>query len=405
MYAARTIVAALLLTCVISVILPSSWADDDSPLEKGTSYFQAGQYYFATTWLERFIKNNPVSPQRKEALIMISRAYALSDRDEKAARYLDILRKEFPGMDISINGKEFRLTEFAPAPVLVTPPPVQKIVRTNGHTGDTVELPAKKSDRNEKPRSISSDKPPQTVLPPPQPKQVSRLDGGASVAPVIRAEKVIQPRQVPVSTAVLPIVPVVPPAPSLVAIPTPSAKRENIEVKPLPATSVVKPSLPRDVQVPEQKDGSYTLLVDKSVRRQKLKKQVEKLKAEGFQPVTQKINKCMIVFRLVAESFSGETAAQKYRTDISPVAKQAFVIRTNKQYNVVAASFFSVEDAQAGQKKFSRRKLRTEIVKSIVSMPVWLITVGSYSDSQQAEMHLKQLAEKGIDAVVTPRNM
>jgi len=108
----------ILITSLISVLFqsfpPLTQADESSMLENGRSHFQSGEYYFATTWLERILKNYPATPHRKEVLLMITRAYARSGRNDKAVDYLTMLRKEFPEAAASFESEYRRSNKSNP---------------------------------------------------------------------------------------------------------------------------------------------------------------------------------------------------------------------------------------------------------------------------------------------------
>ncbi|MDD2897968.1 MAG: SPOR domain-containing protein [Desulfuromonadaceae bacterium] len=393
------IIPVFLLSFLVAFFSPCVSAEDNSQLEKGKFYFQSGQYYFATTWLERFIRSYPTSVHRKEALIMISRAYALSDRDEKSARYQEILAREFPDSARPVYDKDLNLksNEMSSRPSTNNTATEHKQKRPSL----TRTVPEIKSDagnsRSEKQQLVTSGTTQETT------RHEKTLSGRVPPVPVGQAEGVSLFRRDKAPITV--IIPDKISAPALVGAPSPSLKQRAFKDESLSARVSPNPSSQVEVRVTQENCVAYTVLVDRSVRRQKLKKNMERLKAEGFQPVIQKTIKSMTVYRLVAESFSAEPAAKKYLSEISSRVKQAFVIKNNKQYRVVAASFFSFDDAYTGQKILAKKALQTEIVKSTVNMRIWSITVGSYNDSQQAEIALKSLAEKGINAVVIPRGI
>jgi hypothetical protein len=153
---------------------------------------------------------------------------------------------------------------------------------------------------------------------------------------------------------------------------------------------------------PEQERVFYTLLAGETVSRSKLGILLKKLKSSGLQPVVREENKSMDVYRLVTECFSAKAAAQKSLTDLVRKEKEAFIVHDAGQSCVVAGSFFSHDDALAGQDRLAKKDLRTEIVKAHIPLTTWQVTIGRYNDSQSAAAELKRLAELGIDVVVTP---
>lgn len=101
--------------------------DDENLLLQAKQHLEKGEYYFATTWLERLMKSYPSTPHRKEVLLLMAKSYAASDRQEKAAKTLALLLKENPDAAKSLDGKLLKLAkEGAPAPSAVSATAVVK---------------------------------------------------------------------------------------------------------------------------------------------------------------------------------------------------------------------------------------------------------------------------------------
>ena len=168
--------------------------------------------------------------------------------------------------------------------------------------------------------------------------------------------------------------------------------------------SIALPALAADDKKQEQKRIFYTLLAGESVDRTKLDILLKRLKASGLSPVVRKGKKTKEVYRLVTECFNEKNSAQKRLTSLVRKEKQAFIVKDGDQHCVVAASGFSFEAALVEQNMLAKNDIRAEIVKAQVPLVVWEVTVGDYNDSQSAEVELKRLAERGINAVLIPRD-
>lgn len=96
MFNVRMLLVSVLLFVFCCPFASYAESDEDAMMANAKSHYQSGGYYFATTWLERILKNWPDTPQREEVLLMMANAYAATGRDEKALRTVKTLLKEFP---------------------------------------------------------------------------------------------------------------------------------------------------------------------------------------------------------------------------------------------------------------------------------------------------------------------
>jgi hypothetical protein len=377
---------------------PCVRADDVSMLEMGKQHFQTKHYYFATTWLERLLNNYHASPHRREALIIISKAYVLSGRDEKAAHYLGILRSEFPDAEASMEPEYRKLAESVPTPKSAPPAPsvpIEPLPSPSGTKIDAAPQTAKPAVAVSKPVPTSPSRDSVSTLPLLEKVTVDRVKPGlvaqADVGNISR----------PVSSAPLPIsIPKVAPVAKPVFAPAVPAPATASKTAPTAATSSPSRAPSADGNVPEQKHVFYTLSAGETVNYSKLGSLIKKLKASGLQPVVRKEIKTMDVFRLVTECFRAKSAAQKRLTQLARKEKHAFIVHDAKQSCVVAASFFSNDAALTGQNMLAKKSIRTEIVKASVPLTTWQVTIGRYNDSQSAAAEMKRLAERGIHVVV-----
>ena len=410
MRAARNLVMIFLLPLFFVFFTPCVRADDVSMLEIGKQHFQTKHYYFATTWLERLLNNYHASTHRREALIIISKAYVLSGRDEKAAHYLGILRSEFPDAEASMEPEYRKLAESVPTPKSAPPAPTVPqgpLPTPSGKKIGAASQTAKPAVAVSKPVPTSPSRDSVSTLPLFEKVTVDRVKPG----PVAQADVGNISR--PVSSAPLPISipkvapvakPVVIPIAKPVVAPAVPAPETAYKTAPTAATSSPSRAPSADGNVPEQKHVFYTLSAGETVNYSKLGSLIKKLKASGLQPVVRKENKTMDVFRLVTECFSAKASAQKRLTQLVRKEKHAFIVHDAGQSCVVAASFFSNDAALTGQNILTKKSIRTEIVKAPVPLTTWQVTIGRYNDSQSAAAEMKRLAERGIHVVVATRD-
>ena len=89
----RRLILITLLVLSLGPVASHAQTDEASMLEQAKEHYRAKNYYFACTWLERVLKEYPATSRREEVLSMISKSYALTGRDEKAAEALHTLLK------------------------------------------------------------------------------------------------------------------------------------------------------------------------------------------------------------------------------------------------------------------------------------------------------------------------
>ena len=118
----RCLVLASLLVLFLCPISSHAQTDEESMLARARQHFSKGNYYLATTWLERIIKKYPATPRREEVLLMASKAYDLTGQDEKAAQTLRTLLKDYPEAAKSLDPRLLKLAGYGP-PESASPDP------------------------------------------------------------------------------------------------------------------------------------------------------------------------------------------------------------------------------------------------------------------------------------------
>jgi hypothetical protein len=365
---------------------------------KAKQYFEKKEYYLATSWLERMFKNYPASSQRREALIIITKAYDITGRDEKAEHYLDILRQEFPDAASSMEAEYRKQVESVPPPTPLNPDKEDPTARSRSlfdrrpnvspaKPVKPVEV-AKQTEVVRQPASSAPSSKPKAPLPVP-----AQTSAGSS-APVMAAQAEKKNLTSPINAAAPVTVPTTAPvAPASSAISPPGS---TLAIKVPPPTPVTGGN------TPEQKPVAYTLSSGETENRSTLNILLKELTASGFQPIIWMQNKTSDAYRLVTECFNAKSAAQKRQAALARQNKHAFIMQEADQFCVVAASFFSYDAALTEQERFKMKGLATKIIKTQVKIPTWKITTGRYNDSLSATTALKRLAEKDINLIIEP---
>jgi hypothetical protein len=103
-----------LLALILSPVVSYANPEEETMLAQARQHLDAKEYHFATTWFERLLKKYPASAHRKEVLLMISKAYLASDREEKAIKPLGTLLKEYPDVAQTLDPKLLQLAKRPP---------------------------------------------------------------------------------------------------------------------------------------------------------------------------------------------------------------------------------------------------------------------------------------------------
>lgn len=112
----RSLILVSFLVLLLSPVASHAETDENSMLEQARQQFSSGNYYFATTWLERLLKNYPATPHRKEILVMMAKSYDATERDEKAAEAVRTLMKDYPDAAATLDSRLLKLAGYNPPP-------------------------------------------------------------------------------------------------------------------------------------------------------------------------------------------------------------------------------------------------------------------------------------------------
>jgi hypothetical protein len=109
----RRLMLITLLVLLLCPVASNAQTSEVSMLDQARRQFSAGEYYFATNWLEKILKSYPATPHREEVLVMMSKAYASTDRDEKAIQALRTLLKDYPKAAATLDPKLVKMSGFS----------------------------------------------------------------------------------------------------------------------------------------------------------------------------------------------------------------------------------------------------------------------------------------------------
>jgi outer membrane biosynthesis protein TonB len=374
-----TLLALLLFSCACY-----AQTAEETMLAEARTHFNNGKYYFATTWLGRILINYPASPHRKEVLLLISKAYILSGREEKAVPYLHDLLHEFPETAAKLDPELLELAQSGepvrPA-AIVSPSPPQS---------PPAEKPIVPVTASKAPAVLAAVKPAETaktITPPPQkpeqsppPAKPSPPATAAGQSPAtVAATAAAAPMQPPAKTTKQPPAATTVQPPAAVTLPTPGAATTQ----------------PRG-----NGEQVYYVLAGETINRRKIEPLLKKLKGAGLQPIIREETKNREIYRLIADCYDDRNSAEKRLPLIPRMSRNPFLIRNKNSYCIVAGSFASGKAALQEQKRLAGKGLKVEIAKYQVPLVVWQVIIGRFTHAQDAEKVVKTLTARGVAATV-----
>ena len=387
----RNITLSALLALLLFSCACYAQTGEDEMLELARTHFNSGNYYFATTWLGRILTTYPASPHRKEVLLMISKAYTLSGREEKAVPYLHKLLEEFPETATNLDPQLLKLAqsgEPAPPAAIVSPsppqsPPAEKTA--DPATAIKAAVPATPVLPKTAP-ALGPAEPVSTPTAAPAPAVTAEnaTGGSAVVKPSETAEKISPSPQKPEQS-----LPATKPTPPDTTVGQPLAVTAA-------QPSAAATSRPRSEGV----EQVYYVLAGETINRHKIEPLLKKLKEAGLQPIIREETKSREVFRLVADCYADRISAEKRLPQISRMTRNAFLIHDENTYCIVAGSLSSEKAALQEQKRMEGKRLQVEIARYKVPLTVWQVIIGRFTYAPDAEKVVNTLTARGVAATV-----
>jgi hypothetical protein len=108
----RRVVLTIVLFLFLGPVSSYAKTEEGRMLTQAREQYQAGNYYFASTWMERLLKEYPTTTQRQEVLLLLAKSYASTGRDAKAVVTLRELLKDFPKAAETLDPKLLKLLDM-----------------------------------------------------------------------------------------------------------------------------------------------------------------------------------------------------------------------------------------------------------------------------------------------------
>lgn len=181
-------------------------------------------------------------------------------------------------------------------------------------------------------------------------------------------------------------VPALPAAPPLEEV---ALKAEEVVTEPVAAE---EPASPPD-------DGPYTVEAGAFLLKSNLLAAEKRLRQAGLQPRVTEAAKTVTMTRLRVGSFSPEAATAKVR-ELTPLAPDAFVLRSGEEMVVYAASYYDLDKARRFADRLYAQGVRVDEEPAQVEVPLFLLDCGPFPDLASAREAKALVRAAGLDALV-----
>ena len=461
----RRLLLASLLVLSLWPVAAYAKPTEESMLERAREQYRAGNYYFASTWMERILRDYPASSHREEVLSMIYRAFTSTGRDAKAAQALGTLQREYPKTAESLAPKSVVAAEGHPAPAAperadASPARAEPAPKTAAPAPAVPSVPAVAVPVAAAPAAIRAAKlptplapftpaaalpavndvakPAQThlvpvptpaVQPAPEPvtapvtatatvRDAARPVLGDAARPIVR-DAAKQAVSLPASSSP-PAVQLAPPAPVAIRLVAgaPSAAVQAPAAQPGPAGKTAAPipaaeppgrgaaraTVPGN---PVTGDDAvrYTLQIGPYAVKSALANASKRIKKAGLEPVVEqgaKKNKAMV--RLHVGEFPSQESARKELDKLSAAEVDGFfLLEADRKFHVYAGSYSDEKGAAQERQRLAALGIALTLKQVVVALPNFLLTAGSFPSRLAASAMAEELERQGVNSVVVER--
>lgn len=403
----RMLVAWMLLSAFCCPLIShAAQPDEAAMMATAKGHFQDGGYYYASTWLERILKNWPKTGQREEALVMLVKSYAATGREEKAARTVKTLLKEYPQTAAKLDPEMLKLAQetYAEAPPAFqaaeapAPAPVAQAVSETAKVAEAAVAPAAAGIKTAVAVAVPApaqpaasaqavaEAPKQTASTESTEPAVAKLPDEAKTPVAAQASAkpdVATPAAAQVPTAAsVPAKPVILPVAAASAAETETACRDNSATAP----------------------GTYAIELGEFIGKNSLVRAKKAVKKAGLVPVVaQGRQKVEVMLRILMGEYRDEGAAKKMLNKLRKAGAEHFMLKDKgSTFRVYAGSYFEHQAALDEQKRLLAQGLDSELREATVTVSTYLIDAGCFPTDQAAKGKLAELERLGLKGKVLP---
>jgi len=401
------VVLVSLLAFLLYPFACNAQIDQETMLLQARQHLEKAEYYCATTWLERLLKSYPTTSHRKEVLLLISKAYAASDREEKASKALSTLLKEYPESSESLDPQLLKLANVgAPAGPSLSgrPGPAHK------GPGSSQTIPPATTPQTAPPAARSLVALAKAQAPPAVPEAPAPVTRGPVPAETDPLVKELSGNQVLAEPA-LKKEPAVSSAPP---VSPPQKLRKEFEKGSAAVTAAILaetlPSPPPRTQAKSGADDKiekgvpakgYLLKVGEFVLKSAMAEAKKKIAEAGLSPVViqgPKTEAAMI--RLQLEAPTDQQSARRALDRLKKANGQGIILLKEGKYRVYAGSYYDERVAEKEQERLATFGIKASMHAIMVPVPTLLLTAGTFTTREAAHEQELKLQKRGLETVI-----
>ena len=438
----RSLVLTTLLLLALSASDSYAKTDEATMLEQGMTQYQAGNYYYASSWFERILKQYPNTAKKREILTLLATSCAVTGREEKAGKVLRNLLREYPQAAQGLDPKLLQLAGQQPAHDSVADPepaPAAKVPAWSKKPAPAA-VPAPEPVVSAAPAptaKIAAPAPPPAPVagpaipvpaPMPESRKIASKPASASAPAARKAAPIAAAKPAPVAAAAAAPVaaPVAAPAAApaaaaAVAPPAVAARPSKTPAKPgkpaTPATQakqvaqVAKATAKPAAQItpaklakamPADEIAVYTLQIGEFVMKSALADAVKKVEDAGLKPMVGKgPKKKEPRIRLYYGERANLQLAKKEVEQLRSTKVDAFFLKeAGGKYRIYAGSYIDEKAAEQERQRIAPQGVKVTLKPVLVSFPSYLVLAGSFSTRAAAEARAADFVKQGLKVEV-----
>lgn len=394
MFKVLMLLVSMLLSVFCHPLVTQAQQDEAAMMATAKGHYQEGGYYYASTWLERILRNWPATAQREEILLMMAKSYAATGREDKAARTVETLLKDYPQAAVKLDQDILKLVRApdlqvgeAPIPVAAAAPalaqpaaPSQAVpdaARQNAPVAHAEPAPAKAADEANASAPAEAPIKPDALKPAVAVGAKPAVEEAATPAIV----EVANPAATVAATnAPAPLNPVALPAEALTGGETETACRDSSATDP----------------------GTYAIELGAFIGKNALARGKRAVEKAGLMPVVgpgpQKVE---VMLRILVGEFSDESAAKKVLNKLRKAGAEQFMLKDKGGvFRIYAGSYFEHQAALDEQKRLLGKGIPSELKEATVAVSTFVINAGCFPTEEVAKVKLAELERLGMKGKV-----
>lgn len=401
MFKIRMLLLSVLLSVFCCPLLSHAQLDEAEMMATAKGHYQEGGYYYASTWLERILRTWPQTAQREEILLMMAKSYAATGREDKAARVVKTLIKDYPQAAAKLDPETLKLAEQQEPYDLASVQPdaagqgVPDAARRDAPAEPAGPAAAKVQDGASAP------------VPAEAPKKAEGVKPAVAKIAAVTVAEVAQPAAAEVAKPAP--AEVAKPAAAEAAKPAPAADAKPAPASAAPVAISVDASKGAETETACRDSsatapGSYAVEVGEFVGKNALIRGKRAVEKAGLVPVVgpgrQRVE---AMLRILVGEYSREAAAKKVLNKLRGAGAEHFILKDNGgTFRVYAGSYFEHQAALDEQKRLLGKGFDSELREATVPVSTYVINAGCFPTEEAARAKLSELERLGVKGKLLP---